>query len=277
MKKTVILFLILIPATLFSQQMNIVSFNIRMNTPNDGINAWPNRIEMVTGLFKYHEPDIFGLQEALMGQIEDIQNNLPDFEWFGVGRDDGDKAGEFTPIFFNKTKFILLEQNTFWLSETPEKPSKSWDSSLNRIVTWGRFKSKVTGKQFLVFNTHFDHKGMEARKQSAILIRKKIEEMTKDKNLPVILTGDFNLTPDQEPIALLKKYFKDSREVTELPPYGPVGTFNSFDWNAPMEGRIDYIFVQGEIKVLKYAVITDSKEKRWPSDHLPVFVKVQLK
>jgi len=277
MKKTFILFLILIPATLFSQQINIITFNIRLNTPNDGINAWPNRIEMVTGLFKYHEPDIFGLQEALIGQIEDIQNNLPDFEWFGVGRDDGYKAGEFTPIFFNKTKFILIEQSTFWLSETPEKPSKSWDSSLNRIVTWGRFKSKVTGKQFLVFNTHFDHKGMEARKQSAILIRKKIEEMTKDKNLPVILTGDFNLTPDQEPISLLKRYLSDSREVTELPPYGPVGTFNSFDWNAPMEGRIDYIFVQGSIKVLKYAVLTDSKEQRWPSDHLPVFAKVLLK
>jgi endonuclease/exonuclease/phosphatase family metal-dependent hydrolase len=232
---------------------------------------------MVTGLLKFHEPDIFGLQEALIGQIEDIQNNLPDYEWFGVGRDDGKKGGEFSPLFFNKTKFILIEQNTFWLSETPEIPGKSWDSSLNRIVTWGKFKSKVTGKQFLVFNTHFDHRGMEARKQSAILIRKKIEEMTKDKNLPVILTGDFNLTPDQEPISLIKKFLSDSREVTEQPPYGPVGTFNSFNWNAPMESRIDYIFVYGGIKVLKYAVLTDSKEQRWPSDHLPVFAKVQLR
>ncbi len=277
MRKIMFLILILIPVTMYSQQMNIITFNIRFNNPDDGINAWPNRIEMVTGLFKYHEPDIFGLQEALIGQIEDIQNNLPDFEWFGVGRDDGNRGGEFSPIFFNKTKFILIEQHTFWLSETPEKPSKSWDSSLNRIVTWGRFKSKVTGKQFLVFNTHFDHRGVEARKQSAILISNKIREMVNDKNLPVILTGDFNLTPEQEPIALLKRYFSDSREVTEQPPYGPVGTFNSFDWNAPMESRIDYIFVQGEIKVLKYAVITDSKEKRWPSDHLPVFAKVQLK
>jgi len=277
MKKIIFLILILAPATLFSQQINIITFNIRMNTSSDGINAWPNRIEMVTGLLKFHEPDIFGLQEALYNQIEDIQKNLPEYEWFGVGRDDGEKAGEFSPLFFNKTKFILIENGTFWLSPTPEKPSKGWDAALNRIVTWGRFKSKVTGKQFLVFNTHFDHKGVEARKNSASLIRKKIEEMTKDKNLPVILTGDFNLTPDQEPILLIKKYLSDSREVTEQPPYGPVGTFNSFDWNAPMEGRIDYIFVQGEIKVLKYAVITDSKEKRWPSDHLPVFAKVQLK
>jgi len=277
MKKIIFLILILAPATLFSQQMNIITFNIRMNTSSDGINAWPNRIEMVTGLLKFHEPDIFGLQEALYNQIEDIQKNLPEYEWFGVGRDDGEKAGEFSPLFFNKTKFILIENGTFWLSPTPEKPSKGWDAALNRIVTWGRFKSKVTGKQFLVFNTHFDHRGVEARKQSAILIRKKIEDMTKDKNLPVILTGDFNLTPDQEPIALIKRFLSDSREVTEQPPYGPIGTFNSFDWNAPLEGRIDYIFVYGGVKVLKYAVLTDSKEKRWPSDHLPVFAKVQLK
>jgi endonuclease/exonuclease/phosphatase family metal-dependent hydrolase len=277
MKKFIFLILILIPATLFSQQMNIVTFNIRYNTPNDGINAWPNRIEMVTGLLKFHEADLFGLQEALHEQILDVYNNMPGFEWFGVGRDDGKKAGEFSPIFYNKSKFILIENGTFWLSETPEKPSKGWDAALNRLVTWGKFKSKVTGKQFLVFNTHFDHRGVEARKQSAVLIRKKIEEMTSNKNLPLILTGDFNLTPDQEPISLIKKYLSDSREVTEQPPYGPVGTFNSFDWNAPMEGRIDYIFVQGGVSVLKYAVLTDSKEKRWPSDHLPVFAKVQLK
>jgi endonuclease/exonuclease/phosphatase family metal-dependent hydrolase len=277
MRKILYLILILVPVSLFSQQMNIITFNIRYNTPSDGINAWTNRIEMVSGLLKFHEADIFGLQEALIGQIEDIQNNLPDYEWFGVGRDDGKKEGEFAPLFFNKTKFILIENGTFWLSETPEKPSKGWDAALNRIVTWGKFKSKVTGKHFLVFNTHFDHKGIEARKNSAILIRKKIEEMTSDKNLPVILTGDFNLTPDQEPISLIKKYLSDSREITEQPPYGPVGTFNSFDWNSPIETRIDYIFVQGGVKVLKYAVLTDSKEKRWPSDHLPVFAKVQLK
>jgi endonuclease/exonuclease/phosphatase family metal-dependent hydrolase len=276
MRKTIILILILIPVSLFSQQMNIITYNIRLNTASDGINVWPNRIEMVTGLLKFHEPDIFGLQEALYNQIEDIEKKLPDFEWFGVGRDDGQKAGEFSPVFFDKSKFILIENGTFWLSPTPEKPGKGWDAALNRIVTWGRFKSKVTGKQFLVFNTHFDHKGMEARKQSAILITRKIEEMTKDKNLPAILTGDFNLTPDQEPISVIKKYLSDSREVTEQPPYGPVGTFNSFDWNAQMEGRIDYIFVYGSVKVLKYAVLTDSKEKRWPSDHLPVFAKVQL-
>ncbi len=277
MKKIFILIVILAPISMFAQQMNIITFNIRFNTPNDGINAWPNRIDMVSGLLKFHEPDIFGFQEALIGQIEDIQNTLPDYEWFGVGREDGEKAGEFSPVFFNKTKFILIENGTFWLSETPEKPSKGWDAAFNRIVTWGKFKSKVTGKHFLLFNTHFDHVGNEARKQSAIIIQDKMKEISGDRGLPVILTGDFNLYPDSEPIGLIKTFMKDSREISEVTPYGPVGTFNSFDWNAPMEKRIDYIFVQGGITVLKYAVITDSKEQRWPSDHLPVFAKVQLK
>lgn len=277
MKKLTAIILMLLPVALFAQQMDIMTYNIRYNTPNDGVNAWPNRVEMVAGLIHFHDPDIFGLQEALIGQIEDLQKNLPGYEWFGVGRDDGDKAGEFSPIFYLKSKFILIEHGTYWLSPTPEKPSRGWDAALNRIVTWGRFQSKVTGKQFLVFNTHFDHKGVEARKNSALLIEDKIRKMVGDKNLPVILTGDFNLAPEEEPIVILKKYLRDSREVSEEKPYGPAGTFNGFDWNAPLDRRIDYVFVPGNIKVLEYAVLTDSKEQRFPSDHLPVFVTVQLK
>jgi endonuclease/exonuclease/phosphatase family metal-dependent hydrolase len=278
MKKTISILLFLIPATLFSQQMNIISYNIRLNTASDGVNAWPNRIEMVNGLLRFHEADIFGLQEALYDQIQDIEKGLPEYEWFGVGRDDGEKAGEFSPIFYNKSKFILYDHGTFWLSPTPDVPSKGWDAALNRIVTWGLFQSKITGKQFLVFNTHFDHRGTEARKNSALLIEKKIREMTRNKNLPVILTGDFNLTPDQEPIILLKKYMKDSFEVTEEQPYGPVGTYNGFKIEADLSSnRIDYIFVHGDVDVLKYAALTDFKDHRFPSDHLPVFAKVVLK
>ncbi len=277
MKNLILIFLIIAPASLFAQQMNIVSFNIRYNNPNDGENAWPNRVEMVTELLQFHDADIFGLQEALYEQITDIENELPNYEWFGVGRDDGEKAGEFSPIFYNKTKFILVKHGEFWLSEDCNKPGLGWDAVCNRIVTWGKFKSKVTGKHFLVFNTHFDHRGNEARKNSAFLIRDKIKEISNNRELPIILTGDFNLTPDSEPIKLIKGFMKDSREVSETPPYGPVGTFTSFDWNAPMENRIDYIFIQGRIKVLKYAVLTDAKNQHFPSDHLPVFVKVELK
>lgn len=277
MKKSLLIILLIIPATIFAQQMNIVSFNIRYNNPEDGINSWPNRIEMVTSLLKFHDADIFGLQEALYEQITDIEKELNGFEWFGVGRDDGIKEGEFSPIFYNKSKFILVKNGHFWLSENCDEPGLGWDAACNRLVTWGRFQSKVTGKQFLVFNTHFDHRGNEARKNSAFLIRDKIKEISNNQGLPIILTGDFNLLPESEPIGLIKTFMQDSREISETLPYGPVGTFTSFDWNAPMEKRIDYIFVQGGIKVLKYAVLTDAKEQRFPSDHLPVFVKVQLK
>lgn len=276
MKKIIIVFLMVLPSILFAQQMNIVSFNIRYNTPNDGENAWPNRIELVTGLLQFHDADIFGMQEALYEQIIDVEKSMPEFEWFGVGRDDGKKRGEFSPIFYNKSKFILIKNGNFWLSENCEKPGLGWDAACNRIVAWGKFQSKVTGKQFLVFNTHFDHKGNEARKNSAFLIRDKILEISKNQGLPIILTGDFNLVPDSEPIGLIKTFMKDSREISETPPYGPVGTFTGFDWNAAMENRIDYIFTQGGIKVLKYAVLSDSKNKRFPSDHLPVFVKIEI-
>ncbi len=277
MKRMVFFLLAIFPSMLFAQQMNIVSFNIRYSTLNDGENAWINRAEMVTGLLQFHDADIFGLQEALYEQITDIEKAMPGFGWFGVGRDDGKKRGEFSPLFYNKAKFILVKHGEFWLSENCEKPGLGWDAACNRIVTWGEFKSKVTGKHFLVFNTHFDHKGVEARKNSALLIRDKIIEISNNRGLPIVLTGDFNLTPESEPIQLIKGFMKDSREISETLPYGPVGTFNAFNWNATLDKRIDYVFVQGGVKVLKYAVLTDSKEQRYPSDHLPVFVKVQLK
>ena len=276
MKKIIGLILILLPVSLFAQQMNIISFNIRYNNPGDGENAWINRKDMVAGLLQFHDPDMFGLQEALHGQILDVQNNLKGYEWFGVGRDDGKKAGEFSPIFYNKSKFKLLDHGTFWLSETSEKPSTGWDAALNRIVTWGIFKTKETEKEFMVFNTHFDHVGVEARKNSATLIRNKIEEMV-PAGTPVILTGDFNLTPDQKPIIMLKEYMDDSYEVSEEPPYGPMGTYSGFNLDSELNRRIDYIFVRGNLEVLKYAALSEIKNKRFPSDHLPVFAKIKLK
>ncbi len=279
MKKLFIFIVLLSPLFINAQQMNIISFNIRYNNSGDGENAWPHRIEMASALLRFHDADIFGLQEALIGQINDIEKQLPEYKWIGVGRDDGKDGGEFSPIFYNPSKFILLKNGTFWLSETPEKPSKGWDAALPRIVTWGRFQSKVTGKQFIVYNTHFDHRGVEARKNAATLIHKKIKEMTADKNLPVILTGDFNLDPNSEPIIMLKKYLKDSRDISVEPPYGPIGTFQGFDMSAELDisRKIDYIFVYGAIDVMKYGVLTDFKDHRFPSDHLPVFAKVVLK
>ncbi|WP_347838287.1 endonuclease/exonuclease/phosphatase family protein [uncultured Draconibacterium sp.] len=276
MKRFLASLIFLFPIILTAQQINVLSYNIRYNNSNDGINAWPNRVEMVNGLLQFYEPDIFGLQEALFNQISDIDEALPNYEWFGVGREDGDKGGEFSPVFFNRDKFILIEKGNFWLAEDCTKPGLGWDAACTRICTWGKFQSKISGKKFYVFNTHFDHRGDEARKNSAILIRDKIEEMTYKNNLPVLLTGDFNLKPETLPISLLKKYLSDSRDISAQKPYGPVGTYNGFKFDAELQTRIDYIFVRG-FKVLKYAVLTDNKEKRWPSDHLPVFVQLQLK
>lgn len=277
MKNLMVFIFILVGFQLFAQQMNVVSYNIRYNTPNDGVNAWPNRIEMVTGLLKFHEADIFGLQEALHGQITDIAVRMPEFKWFGTGRDDGKQGGEYSPIFYDTRKFELLANGQFWLSETPDLPSKAWDAALPRVCAWGKFKAKENGREFYVFNTHFDHIGDTARARSAILIQDKIAALTAGEKLPVILTGDFNLTPETLPIVLMKKKMLDAYDITQLPPYGPVGTFSSFRRDHPLDKRIDYVFVNDMVTVHKYGALTDQWDNRYPSDHLPILVNLSLK
>jgi endonuclease/exonuclease/phosphatase family metal-dependent hydrolase len=276
MKRLILITLIFVNTHLIAQQMNVISYNIRYNNPGDGINAWPNRIDMVTSLLQFHEADIFGLQEALSDQIKDIEVRMPGFKWFGTGREDGKEGGEFSPIFYNSEIFDLLDNGQFWLSETPDTPSKGWDAALNRICTWGKFIPKNGGNSFYVFNTHFDHIGDTARARSAILIGEKIKELTAGQRSPVIVTGDFNLTPETLPVVLMKRELKDSYDITQQPPYGPVGTFNEFRWNSPLKDRIDYIFVNDLVTIHKYGVLTDSRDQRYPSDHLPVLVRLSF-
>jgi endonuclease/exonuclease/phosphatase family metal-dependent hydrolase len=277
MRKLTTLFIILAAFQLTAQEMNVISYNIRFDNPRDGINAWPNRIEMVTSLLQFHGADIFGLQEALYHQITDIVERMSGFEWFGTGRDDGKEAGEFSPIFYNSQRFELLGHGQFWLSETPDQPSKDWDAALPRICTWGKFKTRENDREFFVFNTHFDHIGDTARARSAILIQDKIEELVAGNKVPVILTGDFNLTPETLPMVLMKKKMYDAYDITELPPYGPVGTFNGFRRDHPLNNRIDYIFVNQLINIHRYGALTDQWDDRYPSDHLPVLVKLSFK
>lgn len=276
MKRILVLLLVLTPLIQFAQNMNVVSFNIRYNNPKDGEDAWPNRIEAVTGLLKFHDADIFGLQEVLFDQMGDIEKRLDAYEWIGVGRDDGHKKGEFAPIFFKKSKFSLIDKGWFWLSENCEKPGLGWDADCIRIVTWGKFQVKETGKLFYMFNTHFDHIGLEARQNSASLIINKVNEINGTNDIPTILTGDFNLTPDKKPISRLKEFFADARELSEEPPYGPWVTYNAFNPGDSSNRRIDYVFLNGSVKVYKYAVLTDRKGMSTPSDHYPVFVKMQI-
>ncbi len=258
-----------------SATLNIASYNIRYNNSGDGVNAWPNRKENVKALIRYHEFDIFGIQEGLIGQVKDIAE-LQEFSYYGKGRDDGKEGGEHSVIFYKKDRFQLLESGDFWLSETPDKPGKGWDATCcNRICSWVKLKDRTTGKDFYFFNVHFDHQGVQARKESGKLMVKKIKEIVKG-NLPVICTGDFNSTPETEQIKEMQTLLKDAYEVTEQPPYGPVGTFNAFKFDAPMKQRIDYIFVTPGIRVLKYGVLTDAKDQLYPSDHQPVVIKAVI-
>jgi endonuclease/exonuclease/phosphatase family metal-dependent hydrolase len=254
--------------------INIASYNLRYNTPNDGINAWPNRKENVKGLIRFHEFDIFGTQEVLIGQLRDVAE-LNEFAFLGKGRDDGKEGGEHSAIFYKKDRFKVLKSGDFWLSETPDKPGLGWDATCcNRICSWAKFQDLNTKKEFYFFNVHFDHQGVEARRQSGYLMVKKMKEIA--GNAPTILTGDFNSTPETEQIKTIQTLLNDSHEVTEQPAYGPKGTFNSFKFDAAMDKRIDYIFVSKPIKVLKYGVLTDAKEQRYPSDHQPVVIKAVI-
>ena len=280
MKKLIFFFTILLFLSQFAfaqktTPVNIGSYNIRYDNKGDGINAWPNRKENVKGLIKFHDIEIFGVQEALIGQLKDI-SELTDFTYIGKGRDDGKEAGEHSAIFYKKDRFKLLKSGDFWLSETPDKPGKGWDATCcNRICSWGRFQDLNTKKEFYFFNVHFDHQGVEARRQSGFLMAKKIKEIA--GNSSTILTGDFNSTPETEQIKTIQTILSDSREVTKQPAYGPEGTFNSFKFDAPMDKRIDYIFVSKNIDVLKYGVLTDAKEQRYPSDHQPVLIQAIIK
>ncbi|MCF2494904.1 endonuclease/exonuclease/phosphatase family protein [Dyadobacter chenhuakuii] len=255
--------------------INVASYNLRYNTANDGVNAWPNRKENVKGLIRFHEFDIFGVQEALIGQLKDVAE-LTEFIFYGKGRDDGKEGGEHSAIFYKKDRFKALQSGDFWLSETPDKPGKGWDATCcNRIASWVKFQDLLSKKEFYFFNVHFDHQGVEARRQSGHLMVKKISEIAGKST--VILTGDFNSTPETEQIKTIQGLLNDSHEVTKQPPYGPEGTFNSFKFDAAMDKRIDYIFVSKNINVLKYGVLTDAKEQRYPSDHQPVLIKVEIK
>jgi endonuclease/exonuclease/phosphatase family metal-dependent hydrolase len=280
MKKYFIVFLICFLSGAASAQKGdnpeiiVSSYNIRMDTPSDSINAWPNRKENVKALIQYHDFDIMGTQEGFKHQLEDLLE-MPGYAYTGSGRDDGRDAGEHSAIVYKEDRFEVIDSGDFWLSETPDKPGLGWDATCcNRIASWAKFRDKNTGKEFYVFNAHFDHQGVVARQESGKLMVKKIKEIAKDA--PAICTGDFNSTPETEQIKALSSLLNDAYSVTKMPPYGPVGTSNGFRFTAPLKNRIDYVFVSDHFEVSKYAVLTDAKDQRYPSDHLPVVATVHL-
>jgi endonuclease/exonuclease/phosphatase family metal-dependent hydrolase len=262
-------------AIMAQEPVELITYNIRLNTPGDGIHAWPNRKENVAGLLKFHRAGIFCVQEALPGQVDDLAAAFPGFSYEGVGRDDGIREGEFSAIFYDTGRFEKRDGGTFWLSETPGQCSFGWDAACRRICTWLKLEYRETGQTFHVFNTHFDHVGVEARKNSASLILRKIAEISKGEG-PVVLCGDFNLPPDAGPIGLIREKLDDAYSVTRQPPYGSQATFHGFTYDDPPGERIDYVFVSRDITVQRYGALTDSRDRTFFSDHLPVLVTLEL-
>ena len=260
----------------FSQDLKVMTYNIRLSLESDKENAWDNRKEDALALMSYYHPDYFGVQEAVPQQMVDIKTNLKDYDYVGVGRDDGKKQGEYSAVFYDRNKLEVLKSGTFWLSETPEKPSKGWDAAYNRVCTYAFFKIKKSGKKFLAMNLHFDHVGDVARVNSSKLILEKIKELN-PQNLPLTLTGDFNLTDDTEPIKIISQSLDNVFYHSRKPHYGPVGTFTAFDVNTVPKDRIDYIFVKG-FEVQSNRTINDRRENLlYPSDHYPILAEISFK
>lgn len=304
--KTTIISILIVCSSLsvsYGQTLNVGTYNLRNdNNKEDKArgDGWQQRLPYVAGLIRFHGFDVFGTQEGLHHQLEDIKGELPGFDYTGKGRDDGKEAGEYSAIFYNTRKFKLLDHGDFWLSEDTERPNKGWDAVLPRICSWAKLEVLSSGKELYFFNVHFDHVGKIARSESAKLILKKVKALS--DNHTAILTGDFNVDQNSDSYMVLEnsRILRDAYEVADFR-YAPNGTFNSFDPNAKTESRIDHIFVTKDISVERYGVLTDTYRSastvpgdghesanfpkevklkdyraRVPSDHFPVMAVVNL-
>ena len=259
--------------------LRVITYNIRLDLASDGPNAWPRRKEMVADLLKRERPDILGLQEVLLHQKGDLEAALTGYDFDGVGRDDGAASGEFSPLSWRRDRFERIGGGTFWLSPTPDRPSKGWDAAYPRIATWATLRVLASGRTIHVLNTHFDHVGTEARASSGRMIADWARRHT-ERGEPVIVIGDFNAAPDDPAIAALvgegRSGLKDSRTSSRQAPYGPPGTFNAFRIDSDAAAPIDHIFVSKDLAVARYAVVTQHWGGRLPSDHYPVVVDIEI-
>jgi endonuclease/exonuclease/phosphatase family metal-dependent hydrolase len=260
-------------SSVFGQEIAVLSYNIRYNASGDGLDLWGLRKDELIQQIEDLNPMSFGVQEATLTQMKDLEAGLPYYNYVGVGRDDGATKGEFSAIFYKKSELRVLQEDTFWLSETPEKVSVGWDAALPRICTYAKFELISSKKRFWHFNTHFDHMGEKARAESAKLIVSKIEALV-DGSDTVILSGDFNAEPHEEPIRVIKNYFEDPADKVSL--QGPMGTFSGFQLDASLDRRIDYIFTKNvEVKTYQH-LATRRTNGRWISDHLPILLSFEL-
>jgi endonuclease/exonuclease/phosphatase family metal-dependent hydrolase len=260
--------------------LRVMTFNIRYDNPNDGVNAWPNRREWVASLIRFHGADVVGVQEALAHMLTELDQRLPGFARVGVGRADGRARGEFSAILYRTDRLALLDSGTFWLSPTPEVvASKGWDAAIERVATWARFRDRRTGCSLLHLNTHFDHMGEQARQESARLIRRRLPGLA--AGLPIVVTGDLNADPTsgayriltRDTIAGASPPLSDAMTVSRRGHYGPTSSWTAFKAIEPNR-RIDYVLVSSAVEVLSHGILPDSWDGRFPSDHLPVLASV---
>lgn len=252
-------------------EIKYISYNIRYANASDGDNAWDIRKPATKEMIEREQPDVFGLQEALIGQLQYIDSNFPQYSRVGVGRDDGKEEGEFMAVYYRNDKFKLLENGNFWLSETPDQCSMGWDAACKRIVTWAKLKDLDSKKVFYVFNTHLDHVGEVAREQSILLIVKKIDEIVKKDKAPVFLSGDFNSNVSSPIFDPLKNIMKDSRAI--LPESEWIPTYNSFGNGG--DSMIDYIFYKNA-EVQDFKTLNGDYGKPYISDHYPVMATFKM-
>ena len=293
---------ILAPAAdAIAQTLNVASYNIRLANSRDTRqgDGWEQRVDCLCDVIRFSDFDIFGAQEVRHEQLADMLARLPGYDYIGVGRDDGATAGEYSPVFYKKSRFRLLDSGTFWLSETPDRVSKGWDAVCMRVCSWGYFRDNVTHKRFWFFNLHMDHRGIEARRRSAQLIVDHIRKVC-GTGANVVLTGDFNVSQRNEIYSTFADcgFLKDCYEAAAFR-FAPSGTFNSFkpeNWSAD---RIDHIWVSSAATVERYGILTyhywsakdneegdahdapkeirmEQRRLRLPSDHYPVNVFVKF-
>ncbi|MDK2908892.1 MAG: hypothetical protein PWR20_459 [Bacteroidales bacterium] len=252
-----------------SQELALMTFNIRFDNPADGINAWPNRKDAVVEMLKREKVVIVGLQEALLNQLNDLKTGLPGFTWFGHGRDDGKTAGEFSAILYDSTWFELIEGKTFWLSPTPDSPGlKGWDAACPRIVTWVRLKNKETGNSFVVMNTHLDHIGEVARRNSALMVSQLAKDLASTG--PVILMGDFNATPESEVIKLISQKSGLAEASSRIKEYKPLTDCTYTGFKGEACEHIDFIWISPDIQAMDYQILENDLGANRLSDHKPV-------
>ena len=257
-------------------KVEVMSFNIRLDHVADSMSNWKYRKDNAAQMIAYYAPDIVGMQEVVKNQLNDLKERLPQYTALGVGRADGKEKGEYCSLFYKTERFELLKNGDFGLSETPDSiGKKGWDAACERIVTWAVLKDKVSGRKVAAFNTHFDHVGEVARRESAKLILEKIKQIAGE--LPVIITGDFNGTVDSEPVTILTEGGMRNACSTAKVVYGPTWSFHDFG-RIPVEKRrlIDFIFVNASVEVERYRTVGDKPDNGYLSDHAPVLVTLKL-